>query len=74
MSYESRRLNQNKYSDGDCGANLRLPVVANVGEHAQHLVQVGGHGVSPSLGELRVIIGTGRLAHPAGRRVAVERT
>lgn len=46
------------------------PVVAYVCEHTQHLVQVGGNGVSPSLGELRVIIGNRRLVHPAWRRVA----
>lgn len=53
---------------------LTLPVVADAGEHTQHLVQIGGHGVPPSLGELRVIIGTRRLVHPGGRRVAVQRT
>ena len=50
-----------------------LPVVANAGEDTQHLVQVGGHGVSPSLGELRVAVGTGRLVHSWGGRVVVQR-
>jgi len=50
-------------------ANI-IPVVADAGEHTQHLVQVGGHGVPPSLGELRVAVG---LVHPGGRRVAVQR-
>lgn len=45
---------------------MRLPVVSYAGEHTQHLVQVGNHGVSPSLGQLRVAFGTGRLVHPSG--------
>lgn len=45
------------------GANLTLPVVADAGEHTQHLVQVGSHGVPPSFGELRVAV---RLLHPGG--------
>lgn len=53
--------------------SVTLPVVADAGEHTQHLVQVSGHGVSPSLGELRVDVGTGRLVHPAGLLLVAQR-
>lgn len=74
MSCAFLDLNKNKRKRCDFGAKFTLPVVAYAGEHKQHLVQVGGHGVSPSLGQLRVVIGTGRLVHPGGRRVAAQRT
>ena len=68
-----KRRKHVSHSDVGLEAGFTIPVVADVGEHTQHLVQVGGHGVSPSLGELRVVIGTRGLVHPARRRVAVER-
>lgn len=55
--------------NGSFIVNSTIPVVTDAGEDAQHLVQVGGHGVSPSLGELRVAIG---LVHPVGRLAAVQ--
>lgn len=53
--------------------NATLPIVADASEYTEHLVQIGGHGVSPSLRQLRVIVGAVRLVHPAGRWVVVER-
>lgn len=67
-------LNKNKQLDFFKKRILTLPVVADAAEHTQHLVQVGGHGVPPSLGKLRVVIGTGRLLHPGRRLLAVQGT
>lgn len=53
-------------------ANITLPIVADATEHTEHLVQITGHGVSPSLRQLRVVVGAVRR-HPAGRRLAAER-
>ena len=53
-------------------ANVTVPVVADACDHTQHLVQVGGHGVPPSLGELRVAVRTGWLVHPGGGRVVAQ--
>lgn len=47
-----------------------LPIVADAGEHTQHLVQVGGHGVPPPLVRL---LAAGRLLHPGCRRVVAQR-
>lgn len=67
-----RELSQIKYLD-DILINTRLPIVADATEYTEQLVQINGHGVSPSLRQLRFIIGAVRLVHPAGRWVVVDR-